>query len=624
MSRKTKQKKLSDAAEQARGASAPGGSSSRPSSSSLSPNTDWFESLAVHRRAIGLALALVLVIWVVFRVTSTFSFLTLDDREVVTSNRIVTSGLTAENLSFVFWDKSAGNWIPATWISHMLDTQWEGGDPAAHHETNVWLHGISAVLFFALLIGLTGATARSLAAAAFFALHPLRAQSVAWVAERQGLLAACFSFLTLAAWAWARRKDSRIAYGAALAAYALALMASPSAIVLPIILIALEYWPLESAAGGEGKWWRDKMAFGAMSVAALALWMVRFSAAAPPSGGRVWAVEASFWPAVANTFWPVSLTPLAAPASGQDRLFGAGILVLLAVIAVAAGRRHRYITTGVVWFVAGLLGAVTLSEFARHSYADRFTYFAHAGLGIAIAWLGHTFLGERARYAAAAIGVVMAWQCWVQLSYWKDDATLFGRAVELDPKSGSAHAAAGEAYLLAGNSDKAIGAFRKAVAIAPQSAANRLQLAQALFAADKNEEALTEIDRALVDDPKMGSAQHSRGMVLRALDRQEEASAAFQKALDLGISPEQRQNALLNLGLIEVRLKRDSEALRYFHLALERDPKFYLARKNVAFILARQEKWAEAKREFETLYAASRDDEDVQKALRSLQQRLKQ
>lgn len=619
MSRKTKLKKQSGAAEQVRSASGPDNPSSLPVSS---PRTDWSESLIRYKREFGLALGLALAIWLVFHVTSSFSFLTLDDREVVTANRIVTSGLTSENLGFVFWDKSAGNWIPATWFSHMLDTQWDGSDPAAHHETNLWLHGTSALLLFALLVGLTGATVRSLTAAAFFALHPLRAQSVAWVAERQGLLTACFSFATLAAWARARRTGSRFAYALAVASYAVALMASPSAIVLPLILVALEYWPLESPDEGR---WREKIPFAAMSVGALILWVVRFSAATPPSGGRVWAVEATFWSALAKTFWPVNLTPLASPSSGQDRLLGVAAMAALALVAAwAASRKHKFLVTGIAWFALALLGAVTLSEFARHSYADRFTYFAHAGLAIAIAWLGHTLLGAQARYAAAAIGIVMAWQCWVQLSYWKDDSTLFARAVALNPQSGSAHAAAGEAYLLGGNSEKAIAEFRQAAGIDPKSGSTRLQLAQALFASDKNEEALAEIDKALAGDPNLGDAHHSRGMVLRALDRQEDAREAFKKALDLGVSSEQRQNALLNLGLIEVKLTRDTEALRYFQLALERDPKFYLARKNLAFILARQEKWAEAKREFETLFAVSRDDEDVQKALRSLQQRLKQ
>lgn len=613
MSRKTKARKLPTAAVIPSSPSQPAGAP---------PRSDWTESLVRYKQQLLLALALAGVIWLVFGAVTSFSFLTLDDREVVTSNRIVTTGLRAENLSFVFWDKAAGNWIPLTWMSHMLDTQWEGGDPAAHHETNLWLHGLSALLLFALLVSLTGATARSLAAAGFFALHPLRAQSVAWVAERQGLLAAFFSFLTLVAWARARRAPSVLASGLAIAAFAAAVMSSPAALVLPLVMLLLEYWPLESADWS----WKDKAPFAAIAAGALVLWLVRFSGAARPAdpaaaaGG--WAVEASFAHALAKTVWPVNLTPLMTPATGTDRLLGVAALAALLAAAFLLGRRHRFILTGLLWFVLALAAAVTLSEFTRHSYADRFTYFAHAGLGIAIAWTGHTLLGSRARYAALALALPFTWLCWVQLSYWKDDAALFGRALALDPSSGSAHAMAGGAYLAGGETQKAVDALRKAVSLDSKSAPTRLQLAQALFLSEKNDEALAEIDKAIEADPKLGDAQHSRGLVLRALNRQEEARAAFQKALDLGVAASQRQDALLNLGLIEVKLGRDTDALKYFQLALDREPTFYLARKNLAFIYARQEKWADAKREFQALYAARNDDDDVKKALQNIERRL--
>ena len=124
-------------------------------------------------------------------------FINLDDNLYVTENRHVVPGLTAEGLRWAFTNGRAGMWHPLAWLSHMLDVQLFGLDPTGHHATSLVLHVANVALLFLLLRRMTGATWPPVVAAALFALHPLRVESVAWVAERKDVLGVFFGFLAL-------------------------------------------------------------------------------------------------------------------------------------------------------------------------------------------------------------------------------------------------------------------------------------------------------------------------------------------------------------------------------------------------------------------------------------------
>ncbi len=557
---------------------------------------------------------LLIAVWAVFHVTSDFSLLTFGDLPVIVENALVSSGLTAANASFVFWSRAAGNWVPVTWLSHFMDTAL-GGTSAVRHETNLVIHLLATGLLLVALRWLTMSPGRSLAAAAFFALHPMRVQSVAWVAERQGLLAGFFSFLTLAAWARWKRQSSPWAYGVAFAGAALAVMSSPAAVVLPFLFFLLEFWPLES-----GQWsWREKVPFLALSLVALTVWAVRV----PPE--ITWRVPESFWPAIFNTAWPVGLSPIAtASVPGYGPVTGWVALAGLAGGVVILADRFRFLLTGCAWFVLALSAAVALSEFGWHSYSDRFTYLGHAGLGVALVWLIHAALGgRRATWLAVPLGLAMAWLCREQLAYWQDDEALISRATALDPGNANAFSLLGHSHQRRNEPAKAIEAFRRALAIDPKSAENRLQLAGALQAVNRKEEALEQIDRAIQSAPKLGNAWFQRGAVLMAMNRGADARAPFLRALEEGVSVPMRQSALTNLGLIEASERQYDSAIKYFTLVLNREPNHFPARKNLVLAYVASRRWDEAHREIDRLGPAGADDGEIREAQRLLRERVR-
>src|SRR5256885_13878876 len=117
-------------------------------------------------------------------------FINYDDNSYITLNPHVQAGLTLKNIRWAFTTFDVSNWHPLTWISHMLDCQLFGLNPAGHHLTNLFLHIADSLLLLFLLRQMTGAVWRSAFVAALFAWHPFHVESVAWASERKDVLSA--------------------------------------------------------------------------------------------------------------------------------------------------------------------------------------------------------------------------------------------------------------------------------------------------------------------------------------------------------------------------------------------------------------------------------------------------
>ncbi len=219
-----------------------------------------------------MAALLALVTIALYGPVTSHDFVNYDDKEYVLDNPHVTGGLTLENVRWAFENSYAANWYPVTWLSHMLDCEVFGLRPWGHHLTNVLLHALNAALVFALLQLMTGSTWRSLFVAALFAVHPLRVESVAWVAERKDVLCAFFGLLALIFYArYARKRSAAVSrepkpqgvltasrsatldYMLTLLFFALGLMSKPMLVTWPFVMVLtrqqLGYWKDSEAPG---------------------------------------------------------------------------------------------------------------------------------------------------------------------------------------------------------------------------------------------------------------------------------------------------------------------------------------------------------------------------------------
>ena len=188
---------------------------------------------------------ILLAIALVFAQTLSHGFARYDDPIYVYENPHLTNGLTAEGISWAFTSRYASNWHPLTWLSHMLDCRLYGLAPWGHHLSNIVLHGATAIILFLVLRRMTGDLWPSALVTAVFAIHPLRVESVAWVAERKDVLSGLCFVLTLAAYlGYVRHPASLLRYLLVIACFALGLMAKPMLVTLPFVLLLLDYWPL--------------------------------------------------------------------------------------------------------------------------------------------------------------------------------------------------------------------------------------------------------------------------------------------------------------------------------------------------------------------------------------------
>ncbi|PYI61309.1 MAG: hypothetical protein DMC60_05705, partial [Verrucomicrobia bacterium] len=182
------------------------------------------------------------ITWLVFGETLRHPSINFDDQEYVFENPKINTGLTSTGVLWAFTHSYAANWHPLTSISHMLDCQLFGLQAGWHHFTNVLLHTIAVILLFLVFREMTGAIWRSAFVAAVFAIHPLRVESVAWIAERKDVLSGVFFMLTLAAYVRYVREPSIIRYLVVAVLFSLGLMTKSMLVTLPFVLLVLDYW----------------------------------------------------------------------------------------------------------------------------------------------------------------------------------------------------------------------------------------------------------------------------------------------------------------------------------------------------------------------------------------------
>src|SRR5437763_11533743 len=202
-------------------------------------------------RLIILSIVLVAITWTIFAQTVHHQFVNYDDPLYVLENAHVRAGLTWRGIAWAFTHVHSQNWHPLTSISHMLDCQLFGVNAGAQHLVNVFFHSAAAVLLFIFLRRATDSMWRSAFVAAVFAIHPLRVESVAWIAERKDVLSGAFFMLTLISYVAYTRKQSIGRYLTMSILFACGLMSKPMLITTPIVLLLLDYWPLNRGQRSE-------------------------------------------------------------------------------------------------------------------------------------------------------------------------------------------------------------------------------------------------------------------------------------------------------------------------------------------------------------------------------------
>src|SRR5437868_1169517 len=179
-----------------------------------------------------------------------FGFVSYDDPDYITGNRLVQQGITREGLGWAFGQihGSETYWHPITWVTHMIDCQFFGLNSGAHHLVSLGFHTANVLLLFLLLSRTTGALWTSAVVAALFGIHPFQVESVAWITERKNLVSTFFALLTLLAYVKFAERRSKRCYVVAIVTFILALMSKPAVVTIPCVMLLMDIWPLRRAA----------------------------------------------------------------------------------------------------------------------------------------------------------------------------------------------------------------------------------------------------------------------------------------------------------------------------------------------------------------------------------------
>jgi protein O-mannosyl-transferase len=569
---------------------------------------------------------------VVYWTVLSCGFISLDDPEYVTKNPQVLAGLSWSGLRYAFTSWHCSNWHPLTWLSLEADATLWGDKPTGYHATNMVLHAINSVLFFVALFRLTGAFQRSAWTAAFFALHPLHVESVAWVAERKDVLSALFLLLTIFAYLRYAKRPSLFRYSLVLLWFTLGLLAKPMLVTVPILLLLLDRWPLDRvqrSARHQGESPFVRQSPRTLFLEKLPLFVLAFAdglmTIIAQMGPVKLMVDIAIGTRVANlfnaylwylqkTFVPTNLIILYPHPEQNLSWFRIGLSVAVFVaITVWAFRRRSdrpHVLFGWSWFVISLLPVIGLIQVGLQAYADRYAYIPHMGLMTAIVWECHacfskTTVGRISLKLAASFGVLACGMLTrTQTAYWINNETLWQHALDVDPQNGFAHAHYADVLLEKGDYERAMFHIESGLRAKRSGyVANAYwNWGRCLLELKRPAEAEEKFLTALQVDHNHEAALEDLAKLLKSQGRAAEAAeysarhtAAFAKRL--ATMPENAA-AQFTLGMISAQQGHAAQAQVYFEKAIQLAPQSAEGYTNLALVQMQLRRTKEAKANF--------------------------
>jgi len=535
---------------------------------------------------------LVLATLLVFLPALRNDFVNWDDEENFVLNESY-RGLGWDQIRWMWTSHVTGHYIPVTWMTLGLDYEIWRMNPLGYHLTNILWHSANTLLFYSLALALfrraipeSSAKLRARIplgacfAALFFALHPLRVESVAWVTERRDVVSGMFYLLAILAYlracqdAPARPLRGKYYWGC-LTLFVLAVLSKEMVVTLPVVLLILDVYPLGRLGRGPGRWmgaavhgvWLEKIPFFLTSLAggAVALFIGSQTDVSAPAKVANWFWHVSM-PIYGLAFYlwktvlPFHLAPFyeitlhRVDPLGQPFQLSLCAVIAIAVAAYLYRRRFQWLPAEYLAYAVTLIPVLRIFDSGRQITADRYSYLACLGWALLagaaiICWRDW----DRLTIPAACVLMAgLAGLTWRQIGIWRDTDTLWTYTIAVEPSS-IAYVNLGKHLMDRGDYLWAVDQFRQAIAMKPDFAIAHLNL----------------------------------GISLGAMGKLEEAAREFRIVVNLGEMSDLAENAW---GAVLGKQGKLDEAIDHFHQALRINPKYALARYNLDQALARKER----------------------------------
>ena len=547
-----------------------------------------------------------------------------DDKNLVTNEGY--RGLGWSHVRWMFTTTLMGHWIPLTWLTLGVNYVVGGMAPWGYHAGNLGLHAANAVVFYAIARRLLAAGAGgertedaagrasrvgwgAAAAAAVFAVHPLRVESVAWVTERRDVLSGVFFLLAVLGYLKAveRGRAGRLEgrwRAMSVGCFAAALLSKASTMMLPAALLLLDVYPLRRLGVGWAALLREKLGYLVLAGvgAVVALVAVRqggtvtgYAAYGLGARGAMMLYSLLFYPW--KFLWPVDLSPMYELPARVEPLAWRFLLPMVAVpviTAVLIALRRRWPGGLAAWVYSALLvlpvsGAVHAGYQLAH---DRYSYLSGLGLALLVGGAVVWVMGAGARRAlrpwleglvlatVALLVVGLAAGTWRQSRLWHDSETLWRWAASADPSCALCANNLGQALILAHSESPGF-----------------VRLAESHFRF------------AISRRPQQPDAYHNLGASLAMQGRYDEAEAALETYLKL--SSPLNPDPPARLGLLLVDRERYAAAIPLLRRALALDPRFPLVRHDLVLALGKRAAELEAGGQKQEAAALRREAADL-------------
>ncbi|MFO0946030.1 MAG: tetratricopeptide repeat protein [Planctomycetota bacterium] len=562
-------------------------------------------------------------------------FVNLDDTAYVTENNFVRAGLSREGIAWSVTTFLMGNWHPITWWSLMLDREMYGDWAGGFVLTNVIIHAASAVLLYLWLRSMTGAVWKSALVAVVFAIHPLRAESVAWISERKDVLSVFFGMVTLYAYARYARRPRPTLFLLVVVSYFLSLCSKQMLVTLPFVLLLLDFWPLGRLPFGKRELPEgspdlpsvrsalllivEKLPLLALAIclSVVVVYAQQDTGALAglsiyPWSQRLANVGTSYVSYIVMTFWPTNLGayyPHPEHTLPITRVLACyALLIAITMGVIGCWKRAPYLAVGWFWYLGTLVPVIGIVQIGSQALADRYTYFPQVGLLMALVWgLCSLPIPEPQRTAiltGASVAAVTAlvFMGWRQVGFWTDSGVLYERILAVTEGNYFAHNGLGSYWKSKGEKEKAKEQFLLALEIVPGYPEAHVNLGL-LFSEEKDEDrAMQHYLTALQNEPGMVQAHVNLGLIHYRAKRYEQAITEFDAALK---TDPRRPQVYNNLAAALVGVGRLDEAAEAYRRALEFDPHNQEVRRGLAALFVEIGRLDDAKKEYEIILSQS-------------------
>lgn len=417
-------------------------------------------------------------------------FINYDDNQYIIDNDQIQYGINLKSIKWAFSAVAVSNWHPLTWISHMIDWNLFGANASGHHIVSLIFHIGAVILLFLFLYKTTKSIWPAAFASAFFALHPLRVESVAWAAERKDVLSMFFGMATLYAYSFYTETKKLSHYFVCLMLFSCALMSKPMFVTLPFLLMILDYWPLyrlqpttDQASNvilkRAGRLALEKIPFFCLTIASsvITFW-------AQSKGNTVASMEhlnvyqrfssaiVAYAVYLKKIFLPVDLAlfyPYEWSLPFWQISFSAIIIVAITVLVLYYIKRLPFMFVGWFWYVVTLVPVIGLVQIGAQSMADRYSYLPSIGIAIMLTW-GIKLLFQLINiqkkfifFIATIVLCVLVVSTWMQCGYWRNSMSLFDHSLRVTKYNYLAYNNLGVALYAEGMFKEAIDNYNKAI-----------------------------------------------------------------------------------------------------------------------------------------------------------------